>query len=60
MASAPDSGGDDLFDNFLARRGHDTEAVTWERDYNKKRCPECGGLHELTAAHCTVCHWNQN
>jgi hypothetical protein len=56
MASAPDSG-DDLFDEFLARRGHDVETVHWERDHNKKRCPECGGLHDLEATRCSVCDW---
>lgn len=56
MASAPESG-DDLFDEFLSRRGHDTESVDWQRDHNKKQCPECGSLHELGAARCSVCGW---
>ncbi|PSP74841.1 hypothetical protein BRC81_16810 [Halobacteriales archaeon QS_1_68_20] len=60
MASAPDSGNDELFDEFLTRRGHETEDVAWERDHNKKQCPECGGLHELSASTCTVCGWTPN
>jgi len=57
MASAP-SDDDDLFDQFLADRGHETEQVRWERSYNKKQCPECGGLHDASATQCTVCGWN--
>lgn len=56
MASAPDDT-DDVFDQFLTQRGHETEHVTWEDDYNKKRCPECGGLHEPDASECGVCGW---
>ena len=56
MATAPDSGDGDLFDEFLSRRGHDPDAA-WEREYNKKRCPDCGGVHDLDAARCTVCDW---
>lgn len=54
MASAetPDDG---IIDQFLETKGH-TEA-SWERNYNKLQCPECGGLHEETAVHCTVCGW---
>jgi hypothetical protein len=47
----------DIFDEFLSERGHETETASWERDYNKKRCPECMGLHALDAAACTVCGW---
>ena len=54
MASASD---EDLFDRFLAQRGHDV-ASTWDRSYNKKQCPECGGLHELDATRCGVCGWS--
>jgi len=57
MVSTPDSG-EDLIDDFLARRGHET--VSWERDHNKKRCPECSGLHELSATRCSVCDWTPN
>lgn len=56
MASAPQSG-DELIDDFLSRRGHESEDVSWNRDHNKKRCPECGGLHELEANECSVCDW---
>ena len=48
---------EDVFDEFLSDRGHETETPTWEEDYNKKRCPECGGLHEMSAAECSVCGW---
>ncbi|MDX1746911.1 MAG: HVO_0416 family zinc finger protein [Halobacteriales archaeon] len=53
MASARS---DDLFDRFLAQRGHEPEQ-TWDRSYNKKQCPECGGLHDLAASACSVCGW---
>lgn len=48
---------DDIFDEFLTDRGHETETVTWDRSYNKKSCPECSGLHEMSANACTVCGW---
>ena len=54
MASAPN---DDIYDDFLEQRGHDVERVGWERNYNKKQCPDCGGLHESGASECTVCGW---
>ncbi|CAI48555.1 small CPxCG-related zinc finger protein [Natronomonas pharaonis DSM 2160] len=47
----------DIFDDFLDDRGHETESPTWEEDYNKKRCPDCGGLHGLDASVCSVCGW---
>lgn len=56
MASAP--GDDELFDNFLAQRGHDTSNASWEESYNKKQCPECGGLHDTAASECRVCGWS--
>lgn len=55
MATAPT--GDDLFDEFLSERGHETEQVSWQDDHNKKQCPECGGLHETAATECSVCGW---
>ncbi|MFB6308655.1 MAG: HVO_0416 family zinc finger protein [Haloarculaceae archaeon] len=55
MASAP--GADDLVDEFLSQRGHDVETVGWETSYNKKQCPDCGGLHDGDATECTVCGW---
>ena len=55
MASAPD---DDVFDEFLSRRGHDTETAEWEQNYNKKQCPDCGGLHGSDATRCSVCGWS--
>lgn len=58
MASSPNGAGDEVFDQFLADRGHTVERVGWERDYNKKQCPECGGLHDNSATHCTVCGWD--
>lgn len=54
MASAPDHG-EDMFDRFLSTRGH--EAATWDRDHNKKQCPECGGIHADDATDCSVCGW---
>jgi hypothetical protein len=51
-AQSPD---DSLLDEFLEDRGHDTQ--TWEESYNKKQCPECGGLHEADARTCAVCGW---
>jgi len=55
MASAP-SADDDLLDEFLSRRGHDVEE--WEESYNKKQCPDCGGLHDTAAIECSVCGWS--
>lgn len=55
MASAPS---DDMFDEFLSQRGHDMEASSWEDSYNKKQCPECGGLHNSGAVECTICGWS--
>lgn len=57
MSSAPDDTGQDVFDQFLSQRGHETDRDDWERDYNKKQCPECGGLHEMDATTCSVCGW---
>ena len=48
---------DDLFDEFLEDRGHETEPATWDESYNKKQCPDCGGLHESPATECSVCGW---
>lgn len=55
MASAPDDAGDELLDQFLTQRGHDV--AQWEEDYNKKQCPECGGIHDTDAMACDVCGW---
>ncbi len=48
---------DEVYDQFLARNGH-TVAESWGESYNKKQCPECGGLHEQSATECTVCGWS--
>jgi len=56
MGATPD-GTDDVFDRFLSMRGHSTESVGWERDRQKKQCPDCYGLHDITATVCTVCGW---
>jgi hypothetical protein len=45
-----------MFDQFLERRGHET-TESWDRSYNKKQCPDCSGLHDLSASQCTVCGW---
>lgn len=55
MASAPSN--DEIFDEFLSERGHETETVGWDQSYNKKQCPECGGLHDSAATECSVCGW---
>jgi len=55
MASAPSG---DMFDEFLSQRGHEIEAASWEDSYNKKQCPECGGLHDNDAVECTICGWS--
>lgn len=47
--------GDDAIDQFMAARGLDVTA--WERDHEKKRCPDCGGINDLGAAQCSVCGW---
>ena len=47
----------DVFDEFLDDRGHDHTTASWEQDYNKKRCPDCGGLHDPDASTCSVCGW---
>lgn len=57
MASAEHST-DELFDQFLADRGHETETEDWEQSYNKRQCPDCGGLHAQTATECSVCGWH--
>lgn len=49
---------DEIFDEFLSERGHETESASWEQDYNKKRCPDCSGLHDLGATECSVCGWS--
>jgi len=46
VSARPD---DDLFDEFLTQRGHETEVVEWDDNYNKKQCPDCGALHDSTA-----------
>lgn len=53
QASTPDD--DSLLDDFLEERGHDQ--TTWEESYNKKQCPECGGIHDVDAQTCGVCGW---
>ena len=58
MSSAPEDTAQDVFDQFLTQRGHETERADWDRDYNKKQCPECGGLHEMDATTCSVCGWS--
>lgn len=56
MASAP-SPDDDVFDEFLESRGHEEDERDWERSYNKKQCPDCGGVHADSATQCSVCGW---
>ncbi|GGN06191.1 HVO_0416 family zinc finger protein [Halarchaeum nitratireducens] len=54
MSSARDT--ESVLDEFLEHTGHDVEA--WDRSYNKKQCPDCGGLHETAARECSVCGWS--
>jgi ribosomal protein S27AE len=56
MASA--SANDELFDEFLSDRGHETNEQEWEESYNKKQCPDCGALHETARSECSVCGWS--
>jgi len=56
MSSAQEST-DGVLDEFLESRGHDTSTTTWDRSYNKKQCPDCGGLHDVDAHTCSVCGW---
>ncbi len=56
MATAPNPT-DDIVDEFLAARGHETPQ-RWHRDANKKQCPECYGLHDMGAMQCAVCGWH--
>jgi hypothetical protein len=55
MASTPTD--DELLDDFLTSRGHETDRPGWETSYNKKQCPDCGGLHDEAATSCSVCGW---
>ena len=48
---------DELFDEFLASNGHETAPAGWDESYNKKQCPDCGGLTDQTATECPVCGW---
>lgn len=55
MATAPST--DEVIDEFLSQRGHETGPTDWGESYNKKQCPDCGALHESTATECSVCGW---
>lgn len=55
MATADDAA-DDLIKDFLEVNGHEPPE-NWDRSYNKKQCPECGGLHDKSASLCSVCGW---
>ncbi|MFB6082592.1 MAG: HVO_0416 family zinc finger protein [Halanaeroarchaeum sp.] len=55
MATA-DTSDDAVLDQFIEDRS-DGPAV-WDRSYNKKQCPECGGLHDVDAMTCSVCGWS--
>ena len=56
MASAQNTD-DALFDEFLSANGHETTPAGWDHSYNKKQCPECGGIHDDEARQCSVCGW---
>ena len=51
------TGDDELLDEFLSERGHEVRDAGWDESYNKKQCPDCGGLHHLDATQCSVCGW---
>jgi len=53
MATAPTN--DPTVDQFLGENGHDVRE--WEDDGRKKRCPECGAVHDAGASDCSVCDW---
>lgn len=55
MATAPST--DEVIDEFLSNRGHQTELATWEQNYNKTQCPDCGALHDGSPTECSVCGW---
>jgi len=57
MATAPDDAGDELIDQFLTQRGHGVEGDGWNQSYNKRQCPDCGGINESDATQCSVCGW---
>ena len=57
MAAEPSEYDDELFDQFLSDRGHETTPVRWDQSYNKLQCPECGALHPEGTARCDVCDW---
>lgn len=46
---------DDVIDQFISAR--DLDETAWERDHAKKRCPDCGGIHDDSAQRCSVCGW---
>jgi len=48
---------EDVFDEFLVSTGHE-EPESWEKDYNKKKCPDCSSLHSTDAKECSVCGWS--
>lgn len=48
---------EDMFDDFLEARGHEIGTQEWDEEYNKKQCPECGGIHDVDAAKCSSCGW---
>lgn len=56
MSSTPDDAGEEVIDRFISQRGME-DTVRWEESYNKKQCPECGGVHDPAATTCSVCGW---
>lgn len=56
MESASNEVGDSV-ERFLIQRGHEPSHPEWLWDGNKKQCPECYGLHRVTARECSVCGW---
>lgn len=56
MGSGPNDVADSV-EQFLIQNGHESSAPDWLWDGNKKQCPECYGLHRVSAIECSVCGW---
>ena len=56
MSSTSGDASEEVIDQFMTRRDL-SESARWEESYNKKQCPECGGVHEPSATACSVCGW---
>lgn len=57
METSPQEDGDELINEFLERQGYREENPSWEWSGNKKQCPECKSLHNVSAMVCQTCDW---